>query len=1440
MNTIRVLILGLFTLLQPFTLLSVASGTLTYSRLSKSFTATTLTERDGYIQLSDSSQTIIDKAEQVIRKIEESNNYIRNLSGKKWLKFPVGIKKSIAGVDYTIGIHALKIYPQWAEIEAFLQIKIPQSGQLLTFAGTGIRFSNTGGIIPGAKLYLVNDFKVPLGTKGTHLLLNGGSSGSFVSFNCSGFEALQLSGQVQISDEVFRLDDGYGQSIPGDVNVPFQVLAQHWNDVFFQFQLPSVQLTKTPGFRINGAKGVLDLSDNRDADFLPKTQSNGLWRGFAFTNTTLYLPPQFHNRIGQSTSININYLTVDETGVNFDGSTTNLIPLNEGDMRGVSFSVDSLYIQLKSNRIQQFSFTGLIDLPVSESDHPIHYAGTYSNENRYLIQTDLPDSLVIAPLHGLKTKLYPQSSISIEVDNRDFIPNIQLYGETELDLKVRSKSIGKGKITFENLQYIGKTEEFSIGQLYYERLDPSDSPTKGLHINRLEFLSLSQNEGIIKGDISVNLGTNNQSIYAASILTLKSTRISKSDPWNHQVSLEKFEVNASTAAFQINGLIELIEKENESYYSGFVDATFTPGIEVKATAIFGEKEGVNYWYFDALASFSNGLPLGGNVAIYGIGGGAYHHVRPGGNSSASSSGIHYQPDTEIGNGFKASVILGSYPNKGTFEAEVSLEMAFTSSGGLERIVLQGEASFAGNPTSNFTERISSLTKNLNEKLTHQSSEALSSISVLPSSPLKQDGINGHILLEYDHINKVFHGNLDVFVHLGEGNLTGIGKDGLAGQAVIHFEPGEWYIHLGTPEQPLGLQVQAGKLKTQLTGYFVAGSILPSFPPLSDKVAGLAGINASLPQQETTVGSGFIFGGHFQASSGEQEFLMFYGSFDVGAGFDLMFQKSGFSYCGSNGANWMATGQAYAYLEGLIGIKIDVFGQNKRIDIIKLSTVAVLDVTLPAPTSFHGIVGGDFEILGGLIKGNCRFEVELGNRCKETSSDQIDADQLISDVSPAPTTTNVSVFSIPQVGLNIPINQPIAIPNGNQIETYRIQLESYTLDQGITGSISTDESQRIVRFNPDELLPENTKIQASAIIKVQQKVNGSWIDFVQNSAVIREERRFDFTTGKAPENIPIENILYQYPAQNEIIYTGESDVCYLKLNTGQAALFTPSLDWKTVARYSTDNETLEVDPTYNQGLIEIPLLTLQQNTKYRLSLVRIPLNPSDEIAQTTVSKTISNDSTGNFIEMNQTSLGESLVRFTELELWGTDFITSSYRSLQEEMNALESQPSSPYLIATGIHQLNNSWISDNKLPELFSQNLTNQTALDLSISRENNWIQLVEELIYSNPSFHSSSIKWRSVNNWGILPLKALKFGAESYVFKVENLISLAVFKDFNDIKSAAAGQYLMNPQDPNLRKILDLSFPSISFPTEFKLQYQLSLPGGRKGKSNGTLTTYFQ
>jgi hypothetical protein len=92
------------------------------------------------------------------------------------------------------------------------------------------------------------------------------------------------------------------------------------------------------------------------------------------------------------------------------------------------------------------------------------------------------------------------------------------------------------------------------------------------------------------------------------------------------------------------------------------------------------------------------------------------------------------------------------------------------------------------------------------------------------------------------------------------------------------------------------------------------------------------------------------------------------------------------------------------------------------------------------------VGGHFSILGGLVKGNCSFDFEVGEKCTLTGGYDVSpfGEDVIGQLTPNAGAKDVNVFAAPQAIFNIPAGKEMTISEDGVKNTYMVTLEEFTV------------------------------------------------------------------------------------------------------------------------------------------------------------------------------------------------------------------------------------------------------------------------------------------------------------------------------------------------------------------------------------------------------------
>ena len=315
-----------------------------------------------------------------------------------------------------------------------------------------------------------------------------------------------------------------------------------------------------------------------------------------------------------------------------------------------------------------------------------------------------------------------------------------------------------------------------------------------------------------------------------------------------------------------------------------------------------------------------------------------------------------------------------------------------------------------------------------------------------------------------------------------------------GEAVIHSDPVDWYIYIGRPSCPLGVEI-LGLLKTQ--SYFMAGTKIENMPlPPSEVASIISNIDVDFMKNERGVasGRGIAFGILFKASAGigrDKGFV--YAYLNAGAGADIMLQDYGDARCegrqGPIGINgWYASGQGYAYLTGKIGVRV----KKSEFDIMSVSAALLVQAKMPNPSWFRGNIAARYSILGGLLKGKVNVSVVLGEECVLiTNGDEFGELKLIGDINPTDGRDEVDVFAAPQVSFNTTIDKEFGMVNlMDEYAVYRVRLDEFKLstsdNQTLNGIIQWNPAHDMATLKVQDILPGNKKITATVKVHIEKR------------------------------------------------------------------------------------------------------------------------------------------------------------------------------------------------------------------------------------------------------------------------------------------------------------------------------------------------------------------
>jgi len=1356
-------------------------------------------------------------------------------------------------------------------LRAFMKIEIPGKDQSLFFKADNIRFTK-GGIASGAKLSLLNDITINFGPK-IEMKIRGSNNNTYVTLGCEGYESMNLDCQIEFDRSLIIPEDLEGNIKEGEkIKADFVRQIVQFNELLINISLPSFQIEKLPGFSFKLLDATLDLSDVSNSPDFPSTYQNQnmdahnspLWQGVYIRELEVMFPPNMKSKDNIRTKINAKQLIIDEYGVSGKFSGSKLLSLDNGAIGNWAFSLDSAYFDLKSNHIEQANFNGKIVSPIFDKKTPLAYKAIIQTGGEYIFNVSSLGELNM-DMWAARVKLAPNSSLEIKVINKEFYPKATLNGSVSVSLS-KGSNVSLADLSFEELEIQRETPVLRV-KAFEISSDVASQKMANFPINLKELgLKLPNLDAGLNADLRVNLvGTGGGGFAAESGFTIWSEL--KIDGLNtsfkfKDLDINNLEIDIKGGAFSIKGLLK-VYKEDVVYGNGFrgdVDFEMLEKFTVAASCQFGTVRNFRYYYVDALMVVPSGLPVFTGFAIYGFGGGIYSHMKQQASGlpafdpttatqiaeqkvGASASGISYIPDENVYMGIKASVVVGTHPTPDALNGDATFEISFNNSGGVKQVSFLGNAYFM-------------------------------KPAVISAATGGASMVSASMYIVYDFSNATLYGNLQAFINVAE-VVKGTGPNNKAGEVVLYFSKDTWYVYIGRPEKDkrIGLQI-VGLFK--INSYFCMGTEIPEIPRPDFDISAIIGrdVYGMADDLSGKRGEGFVFGSSATFSTGDLSFLAFYASFNAGLGFDAMLKNYGTAIrCnGSNGSplginGWYAQGQAYAYLQGKIGIKVDLVAVKGSFEILQFSAAALLQAKLPNPTWLKGNAGGNYNILNGLVKGHCDFEFEVGTKCELYDNNPLAGVKIIAESTPHQNEKLVDVFASPQVAFNLPIGQSFAFKdNAGNNRTFRLELDVFKIVTNgieIGGIKEWNADKNVVALLPKDMLKQKTNYTFYVKVVFYEQINNAWTKIMENGKAACDSVKYTFETGDAPTSIEPNRIAFAYPMLNQYnVYTQESSAGYMKLKQGGwDYLFTPPKDFRQAMRFTAENRSAkEVAVTYDNAsqLVRFSIpADLPRENIHNYDIVNIPI-----VAELAVDKNVTTITTqavksgDNTVDIATKDIEGNIQKLEEVKIFESFFRTSKYATFAAKMNAIRKVNSYevPILNVQGIDEIGNNYRGDELFSDEELSNVAPSTSMIRFEAKENNvWFQSYNNpIIYSNYPNHNLLIQNRNIGALGTKPLLAINMmqsGTNSLGGNGEitsktlpadftNLIynlDYYVGRDYFELRDKAADYAIKNGSSAWLRQIITSYYTGL-FRDNYEIKASYYLPGSTTPNSETNIS----
>jgi hypothetical protein len=1461
------------------------------------------------------SAKVRNNAINAVAQLDQNNHYTDFLTPADLNELPVGLKRTVNNITYKIAISSAVFHPTYAELTVYAKVEIPQNPGVLFFGISGLKLSYEGGIVGDAKLALLGDIPIDFNGGNGQVILKGGldlNNGqaveglTYITMDCKGFKEMGLAADVVFPRSLLIPCAPNGDQIPGDKKVTgsFSTVVSDWNDILVNINLPKFQIAKLKDIVFTVANATFDFSDKRnspnvlfptgyEAQYI-SYPSPGMWRGIYIQNLDVMLPKAFAKKNSKERiSFGSNNLIIDNNGVSGSFYGKNILPYNEGSASGWQFSVDQFNIDLEANKLVGAGFKGTIGLPVSDKDvDALNYEAVITSDNKYWL-TVAPKDTIDFNLWQAKVSLFKNSYIKLLIEDDQFLPEANLYGR--LDIKAKTKeSSTKPLANFKGIEFKGlrlKTVAPYLTVEYFGYEGELSIANFPVSVSNIALTSTAM-ETNLAFDLKVTLM--DAAFKADTRLNFSSSFVQQDglQKWKFEkLTLSAIEINgADIGGVKLDGKIVLMEND-PIYGDGFgggIKATFKPlgGMELTVRAIFGRKD-FRYWFVDGKIAFPNGWPIAPPLNIEGFSGGVYYRMsKISQNVSSSTTSLmpEYKPDVAMGLGVKAGMLF-NITKKEVSQGMVEFEMAFNRNGGLSYIGLFGSAKFMGaipgltgvleeasKTLAKVQDKINDQLEGLSDALKIDKLDNIKKLVVndpqaaakdVPTTIDTSEGFTGYLGISYDFQNSVFHANFDIYINAAAGLLRGIGANNRAGYAVLHFAPKEWYIYMGTPTDPIGVQFGLGSFSLRTESYFMIGNKIPGSPPPPSEVADILGVDMRQLDYMRDFnalgdGKGFALGSRLSVSTGDITFLILYANFKAGVGFDLMLKEYPDAHCegssspiGING--WYANAQAYAYLQGELGIKVNLWFLKTRIPIIKAGVAALLQAKLPNPSWFRGYIGVQYNVLGGLIKGRANFKVQLGNECKIVNGGQENpvGINVISDMTPK-AKDGVDVFAAPQVALNFAVERDIPIIDETGSKTFRIKLEKFELtDNGkpIAGKLEWNAAKDAVSFISSEILPPNTAIKGYAKVSFVQLAGGSWQTVYMDGKKAEEEKIIEFKTGTAPESIPLTNIAYSWPvAEQRNFYKSESNIGYVQLKRGQTYLFNVEGFKQELNFKKKDGSLVAVKHYYDEAnkAIRFDLPDVDLKSDYTIELISKSQGSSTGLTSKTDLTTTTD---GDTVAITNKQAQDVVRSDGGKLLLGYSFHSSLFGTFKQKVDGITSIQDLFGKISSDVIDLRKQvgTYEGFDLAELSGTSYTSDKPLlqPIALLDNNYYQQDIYPLNYQKYPVNGDITLLRDTTNVGLVPVKALPI-LLSYLSNVEQgnfdtqfvnqrmpyIYDLPNFykTDFRDLQNQVVNRFLGTPSQSQYEWLINGRFPFMH-EGSYKVEYRFILPDGKAGST---------
>lgn len=351
----------------------------------------------------------------------------------------IGISNEI---PLNIAITGIRFTPENAKLNAVLSTKWNDNEEWIKFGIKSLCLQPSGLAFSGdARLDLLTDVELNLGDFSVNLLgLSDEGDGTFLTWDCNGFQEFNLKGQYEFDDNFENLAN------PGEpVVATFNASTRDLDDIMAVLEpIDRFSIDGADGFEFEISNVVADLSLKRNNENVvwPDDQeyidTDSTWMGLFIQSLSLTLPEALQFGEDANSAIEGNNLLIDNNGVSGSIAVTDAINVSTDAFGNWGFTVDELSVDFLRSQFVEANINGGVTLPLV--DDAIGYEGLVTieedeNEEPYYFATLHPSEDIIVGLklgdpnaNAMELSVYNTTNISATYKNGLFQPTAELCG----------------------------------------------------------------------------------------------------------------------------------------------------------------------------------------------------------------------------------------------------------------------------------------------------------------------------------------------------------------------------------------------------------------------------------------------------------------------------------------------------------------------------------------------------------------------------------------------------------------------------------------------------------------------------------------------------------------------------------------------------------------------------------------------------------------------------------------------------------------------------------------------------------------------------------------------------------------------------------------------------------------------------------------------------